>query len=54
MVLPGVRQTPPSHRLQANDCRAMGHISLNQFKVMPQSALPKMPGGCGEDMACGT
>ena len=24
----------PSHRLQANDCRAMGHISLNQFKVM--------------------
>ena len=31
-----------------------GHISLNQFKVMPQSALPKMPGGCGEDMACGT
>ena len=24
----------PSYRLQANDCRAMGHISLNQFKVM--------------------
>jgi hypothetical protein len=24
----------PSHRSQANDCRAMGHISLNQFKVM--------------------
>jgi hypothetical protein len=23
-----------SHRLQANDCRAMGHISLNRFKVM--------------------
>ena len=27
-------ENAPSHRLQANDCRAMGHISLTQLKVM--------------------
>jgi hypothetical protein len=27
-------ENAPSHRLQANDCRAMGHISLTQHKVM--------------------
>jgi hypothetical protein len=34
MDLPIAGTMPPSHRLQANDERAVGHLNLPQLKVM--------------------